>query len=75
MPGSTEQVPGSSMIDVFHERLGFVLGQDTNDVNVASCDIAQGKVNNPVYTTEDDRGFGTLTREDIQSGAYSAREQ
>ena len=60
--------------DVFHQALGFELGQDENAVDAAVHEIAQHEVDDAVFAAERDGGFRALVGQGSQTGPFAAGE-
>jgi hypothetical protein len=65
-----EYVP--SGFEVFYQRLGLVLGQDHDLIDIGIDAVAQGNVNDTIYASEGNRRFGTITGERIEAFTLSA---
>ena len=68
----TVQIPRLTVSDVRIEFQRSVLGQDSHCVDTGIDAVRQGKIDNAVFSSEGDSGFGHFFCQDIEPGALSA---
>ena len=69
LPVGTGNVP--AVDDMFHQTLGFELGQDKDAVDAAVDEVAQHEVDNPVFSAERHGRFGALIGQRSKTPAFS----